>query len=69
MADYTDDEINQLRRAIVSGVLEVEYDGPPKRRVRYQSLSEMRDLLASIEGSSTTSGRVRYRLVRTNKMR
>lgn len=63
--EFTEEEIEQLRKAIVSGVLEVEYDGPPKRRVRYQSLAEMRDLLASMDSSS--GGRVRYRLVKVNR--
>ncbi len=62
---FTAEEIEQLRAAVVSGVLEVEYDGPPKRRVKYQTLAEMRDLLASMDSSS--GGRVRYRLVKVNR--
>lgn len=44
----TPEEIAELRAAVYSGVLEVEYTGPPERRIKYQSLQQMRDLLASL---------------------
>ncbi len=47
-AIYTQAEVDVLKAAIVSGVLVVSYDGPPKRMVQYQSLPEMRALLASM---------------------
>lgn len=45
---WTQDEIDTLKAALVSGVLSVEYAGPPARRVQYQSLAAMRDLLAAM---------------------
>lgn len=45
---WTQADINELKAAVRSGVLEVEYQGPPRRRIVYQSLSEMRALLASM---------------------
>jgi hypothetical protein len=46
--EWTEDDLTSLRAAIASGVLSVEYSGPPSRRVQYQSLSEMRSLLADM---------------------
>ncbi len=50
MADtiWTQADIDKLKRAVASGVLSVSYDGPPRRQVQYQSLREMRDLLAEM---------------------
>jgi roadblock/LC7 domain-containing protein len=41
-------DIDNLKTAIASGVLVVSYDGPPKRLIQYQSLPEMRALLAEM---------------------
>ncbi len=46
--EYTQEEIDTLKAAIVSGVMIVEYDGPPRRKVQYQSLAAMRELLADM---------------------
>ena len=45
---WSAEDIATLKAAIVSGVLTVSYDGPPRRTVQYQSLKEMRDLLAEM---------------------
>jgi hypothetical protein len=65
---WTQLELDTLKAAIASGILTVVYDGPPRRSVTYQSLSEMRDLLADMAGSiaATTSGTT-YRLASTRK--
>lgn len=48
MAIFTQEQIDELAAALASGVLSVEYAGPPARRVQYQSLAAMRDLLAAM---------------------
>lgn len=61
---WSEAEIAELRAAIASGVLTVSYSGPPSRTITYQSLSEMRALLADMVSSSeTASGRTTYRRV------
>ena len=69
MATWTDEEITTLRAAVASGILTVEYAGPPARRVTYQSLAEMRDLLAEMTASATAeaAGGRSYRLASTRK--
>jgi len=63
MADpfWTDAHIAALKAAVASGVLSVSYNGPPAQTVTYQSLAEMRALLAEMRqekavaaGASTT---------------
>jgi hypothetical protein len=57
MAFWTQADVDALKAAIASGALEVEYHGPPRRRVVYQSFAAMRSLLAEmrreVEGSVT----------------
>lgn len=65
MATWTEAERDALKAAIASGALEVEYDGPPRRRVRYQDLSAMRDLLA--EMNADLGAAPRYRRVRISR--
>lgn len=48
MSLWTEDDITTLKAAVASGVLSVSYNGPPARTVTYQSLSEMRSLLAEM---------------------
>ena len=48
MATWQQSDIDQLKAAIATGVLIVDYDGPPKRSVTYQSLPEMRKVLAEM---------------------
>ena len=67
MALWTQIDIDTLKTAIASGVLTVTYDGPPKRSITYQSLKEMRDLLASMVADVNASSRQSYRLVATRK--
>lgn len=45
---YTQTDIDTLKAAIVSGVLTVTFDGPPKRSITYQDLPAMRSLLADM---------------------
>lgn len=54
MDDWTTDEIASLRAAVASGVLTVSYAGPPARTVTYQSLSEMRKLLATMQSQGAS---------------
>lgn len=62
---WSQDDIDKLKAAIASGVLSVSYAGPPARSITYQSLREMRDLLAEMTASARTSPS--YRLVSTRK--
>lgn len=62
---WTQDDVDTLKRAIKSGVLSVTYAGPPARSITYQSLPEMRSLLAEMVGQS--GGRRRYRRVAIRK--
>lgn len=65
---WTQDDINTLKGAVATGVLEVRYDGPPARTVIYQSLSEMRALLASMaQEVAVASGKSLYSVVSTSK--
>lgn len=65
---WTQEDIDTLKAAVVSGVLTVSYAGPPARSITYQSLKEMRDLLAEMTAavSSSTNG-TPYRLAKTRK--
>lgn len=65
---WTQDDIDALKAAIRTGVLSVSYDGPPRRTLTYQSLAEMRSLLAAMvsEVSRATGGRA-YTLGATKK--
>jgi|WetSurSiteA1Bulk_404760.scaffolds.fasta_scaffold284965_2 hypothetical protein len=69
MSDWTSSDLISLRAAVASGVLSVRYDGPPGRTVTYQSLAEMRSLLAEMNASVNNTAGVRsnYRLVSTKK--
>ncbi len=67
MSIWVQADIDSLKAAVASGVLSVEYVGPPARRVTYQSLSEMRKLLAEMVAEVATSAGTRkpYRLAGT----
>lgn len=54
---YTTLQIENLEKAIASGVLEVEYDN---RRVRYQSLAEMRRVLADMRATTGADAKPRF---------
>jgi hypothetical protein len=62
---WSQEEIDKLRGAIASGILTVTYAGPPARSVTYQSLREMRDLLAEMTASSSAG--TPYRVAATRK--
>jgi len=69
MATWTQVDVDALKAAVASGVLAVSYDGPPRRSVTYQSLEQMRALLAEMVSSVATAGgaTVTYRLAATRK--
>lgn len=68
MATWTQTDIDNLKVAVSSGLLTVRYDGPPARTITYQSLSEMRSLLASMVADvAAASGGRSYRLASTGK--
>ncbi len=68
MATWTEADVVSLKAAIASGILTVSYDGPPRRMITYQSLAEMRSLLASmLQDVSTAAGGSTYRLAATRK--
>jgi hypothetical protein len=69
MSTWTQADVDTLKAAIASGVLQVRYDGPPARSVTYQSLREMRDLLAAMlaDLAASSTSRPRYTLARTRK--
>ena len=48
MATWTQADVDALKAVIAQGVLRVVYAGPPQREVIYQSLGEMRKLLADM---------------------
>lgn len=62
---WTESDIETLRAALRTGVKRVRYRGPPEREVEYQSLGEMRALLA--EMVSQVAGTTRYRRVKYSK--
>lgn len=68
LAPWTEDDILVIRTAIRSGILTVHYAGPPARTITYQSLAEMRKLLAEMTRDVAGDvGAPRYRLARTRK--
>lgn len=68
MGIWTQTDIDTLKAAVASGVLQVRYDGPPARMVQYQSLREMRELLASMVADvAAASGGTSYVLAATRK--
>lgn len=67
-ATFTPAQVTALAAAIATGLLTVTYDGPPKRSVTYQSLSEMRALLAAMQADiARAAGTATYRLAATSK--
>jgi hypothetical protein len=60
-------DVDALSRAIASGTLSVEYDGPPKRSVVYQNIDEMKRILAQIVAEANAATRKRVRYVATKK--
>ena len=65
---WTQEEIDQLKAAIASGVLSVSFSGPPSRTITYQSLDAMREALAEMNASlGASSGSGGYRLAASRK--
>lgn len=62
---WTQADIDTLKKAVASGVLTVSYSGPPARLQTYQSLAEMRSLLADMQRQ--VNGGTTTRLVKTSK--
>lgn len=62
---YTQAEIDQLKAAIISGVLTITYDGPPRRSVTYQSVDAMKRALA--DALRTSNSPRRFRLAKVKR--
>lgn len=62
---WTQADIDKLSAAVASGVLIVNYAGPPAYSVTYQSLDAMRRLLAEMIGQ--VHGRTAFRRVSHDK--
>lgn len=68
MSTWTQADVDALKAAIATGVLEVTYDGPPRRTVRYQDLGAMRELLASMQADvRAAAGGTSYKLAAFRK--
>ena len=69
MSVWTQTDVDALKAAVATGVLSVEYVGPPARRITYHSLSEMRSLLAEMvaDVASTAGTRASFRLAGFSK--
>lgn len=63
---WTQADIDVLKAAIATGTLSVSYAGPPARSHTYQSLAEMRSLLAEMV-RQVNPATITYRLVKTCK--
>jgi hypothetical protein len=65
MATWTQADIDELKSAISGGILTVKYTD---RTMTYQSLAEMRALLADMQRDvSAASGQANYTLAATRK--
>lgn len=59
---WTQTDIDTLKAAIASGVLSVTYDGPPRRSVTYQSISQMLQVLGlAAQAIDVQNGGTAYR--------
>lgn len=71
MAWTTEDEAHlvALEAIVNSGVLSIEYGGPPSRKMQYQSTEQMQSALALLRSRKAESAgtRTSYRLVSTRK--
>lgn len=68
MATWTQSDIDTLKAAIAGGVKSVTYSGPPARTLEYQSLDEMRSLLASmIQDVAAQAGAAGFSVATTKK--
>ena len=68
MATWSQADVDALTLAVGSGILSVRYDGPPARTIVYQSLNDMRSLLASMQQDvARAAGAPSYSLAATRK--
>jgi hypothetical protein len=69
MADVTQADIDALQAIIGSGILTVEYAGPPARRVTYQNTEAMVRELGRMRAELATAAGTRqsFRLATTRK--
>jgi hypothetical protein len=68
-ATWTQADVDALKLSVASGILVVTYDGPPRRSITYQSLAEMRALLASMQQdvAAAAGETLTYKLAATRK--
>lgn len=64
---FTTNDLDKVRTAIASGALEVEYEGPPRRRIRYRSMNELLQAEARIVRALDTGHRSKNWHVLPNK--
>jgi hypothetical protein len=65
---WSQEDIASLKAAIASGVLTVRYSGPPAREQTYQSLDQMRELLAEMrQDAAKAAGRTTFQQARVRK--
>lgn len=62
---YTQAQLDELEAAIASGIQTVEYQGPPARRITYQSLEAMENLRARMIRELGSGSAPSYRLAST----
>lgn len=62
---WTTAQRDELQATIATGLLTVEYSGPPARRETYQSLDAMRALLAEMNRQLAGAPAYRLGVVRT----
>lgn len=65
--NWTQSDIDTLKQHIASGVLSVNYAGPPARSITYQSMDSMLKALALMEQSVGGGSSTNYRLATTKK--
>lgn len=64
---WTQAEIDALKSAIATGLLQVSYSGPPARTVTYKSTDEQLKALALMEREVSGSSAQGFRLAATSK--
>lgn len=65
---WTQADVDTLSAAVGSGILTVQYDGPPKRLITYQSISQMEALLGKMVNQvAAAAGRSGFIFIGTSK--
>lgn len=69
MSTWTQSDVDNLKAAVREGVLRVSFTGPPARDITYQSLHEMRALLAEMvaDVAAASGTRKPYKFAATRK--